>query len=53
MLVHLNEDSAARRIESAVMKVVLDDIQDLSVGEIGRSTSEIGDLVVDYIQKDV
>jgi len=52
MLDHLNEDSAARRIESAIMKVVANDIQNLSVGKMGRSTSEIGDLVVNYIQKD-
>jgi 3-isopropylmalate dehydrogenase len=51
MLDHLNENSAARRIESAVMKVVANDIQNLSVGKMGRSTSEIGDLVVNYIQK--
>jgi len=51
MLDYLNEESAARRIESAVMKVVANDIQNLSVGKMGRSTSEIGDLVVNYIQK--
>ena len=51
MLDHLNEDSAAHRIQSAVMKLLANDIQNLSVGKMGRSTSEIGDLVVNYIQK--
>ncbi len=52
MLAHLNEDSGARRIESAVMKVVANDVRDLSVGKMGKSTSEIGDLVARYIQDD-
>ena len=52
MLDYLKEDSAARRIESGIMNVVANDIQDLSVGKMGRSTKEVGDLIVYYIQKD-
>jgi 3-isopropylmalate dehydrogenase len=49
MLDYLNENTAARRIESSVMKVVANDIQNLSVGKMGKTTSEIGDLVASYI----
>jgi hypothetical protein len=31
------------------MKVVANDIQNLSVGKMGKTTSEIGDLVASYI----
>jgi 3-isopropylmalate dehydrogenase len=51
MLDHLHEDSAARRIESAVMNVVANDVKNLSAGKMGRSTTEIGDLVANYILK--
>ena len=51
MLDHLNEDAAARRIESAVKKVVANDVKNLSVGKMGKTTSEIGDIVVSYIQQ--
>jgi len=49
MLDHLGEKTAARRIESAVMKVVANDIRNLSVGKMGKTTSEIGDLAASYI----
>jgi 3-isopropylmalate dehydrogenase len=52
MLDHLNEVSAAARIENAVKKVVANDIRNLAVGKMGRTTSEVGDLVVSYIQKE-
>ncbi len=51
MLDHLNEDATARRIESAVKKVVANDVKNLSVGKMGKTTSEIGDIVVSYIQQ--
>lgn len=51
MLDHVKEDAAARRIESAVMKVVANDVKNLSAGKMGRTTSEIGDLVVSYIRE--
>ncbi len=49
MLDHLGEISAAKTVENAVRKVVANDIKSLAAGEMGRSTSEVGDLVVNYI----
>ncbi|MCP4665331.1 MAG: 3-isopropylmalate dehydrogenase [Deltaproteobacteria bacterium] len=51
MLDHLGETRAAGRIEKAVKKVVARDIQSLEAGKMGYTTSEIGDLVVEYIFK--
>ncbi len=48
MLEVLGEKKAADRIEKAVMKVVADDIPALSVGKMGKTTTEIGDLVAAY-----
>ena len=44
------EKTAADRIEQAVIKVLRDDIKDVGAGKMGYSTSEVGDLVVDYIE---
>jgi 3-isopropylmalate dehydrogenase len=49
MLDHLGETDAARLIENAIKKVVSGDIKCLSAGQMGCSTSEVGDLVVKYI----
>ncbi len=51
MLETLGEEGAARSIESAIMKVVKNDVRNLSAGKMGYSTSEVGDLVVKYIIK--
>jgi 3-isopropylmalate dehydrogenase len=51
MLEHLGEANAAQDIEKAIMKVVKQDVKSLSAGKMGHSTSEVGDLVVKYIQK--
>jgi 3-isopropylmalate dehydrogenase len=51
MLDHLGEASAAQRVENGVRNVVANDIKRLAAGEMGRSTREVGDLVVDYIEK--
>jgi 3-isopropylmalate dehydrogenase len=48
---HLGEEAAARKIENAVKRVVSQDIKSLSAGKMGRSTSEVGDLVAEYIAK--
>lgn len=50
MLDHLGEKSAARRVEGAIRKVVVQDLKSLSAGRMGYSTSEVGDLVVKYIE---
>lgn len=49
MLEYLGEIDASNAIEKAVMKVTSNDIKSLSAGEMGYSTSEVGDLVVKYL----
>jgi 3-isopropylmalate dehydrogenase len=51
MLEHLGEKVAAGRIESAIRKVVVQDLKSLSAGQMGYSTSEVGDLVADHISR--
>jgi 3-isopropylmalate dehydrogenase len=51
MLDHLGEEEAAVRVEKAVMKVCSRDLESLSAGKMGKSTSEVGDLVVKYVQE--
>jgi 3-isopropylmalate dehydrogenase len=48
MLETLGEERAAARIERAVMKVVSQDLKSLGAGKMGKSTSEVGDLVATY-----
>jgi 3-isopropylmalate dehydrogenase len=52
MLDHLGQTGAARRIENAVKKTVLNDIRNLSSGKMGKTTREVGDSVVGYIAKE-
>lgn len=52
LLEHLGEESAARRIENAIRKVVSRDIKSLSAGQMGYSTTGVGDLVAEYIATD-
>ncbi len=52
MLDHLGEESAGRRIENAIRKVVSKDVKNLSAGQMGYTTSEVGDLVARYISTD-
>jgi 3-isopropylmalate dehydrogenase len=49
MLEHLGEEKASTEIEKAIMKVVEKDVKSLTAGQMGYSTSEVGDLVVKYI----
>ena len=51
MLDTIGEKKAALSVEAGVAKVLQNDIQDVAAGQMGYSTSEIGDLVVDYIKK--
>lgn len=51
MLDHLGEREAARRVEQAVMRVCAQDLLSLSAGRMGKSTTEVGDLVVKYIRE--
>ena len=52
MLDHLGERDAAARVERAVMRVCAHDLRSMSAGKMGRSTSEVGDLVVKYITEE-
>ena len=49
MLEILKEDDAAAAVEKAVMKVVEEKIKNLSAGQMGYSTSEVGSLVAGLI----
>lgn len=51
MLEYLGEDIAGAAIEEAVMKVTKNKLKSLSAGEMGYSTSEVGDLVVKYLME--
>jgi 3-isopropylmalate dehydrogenase len=50
MLDHLGEEKAANGIEEAIKRVVAKDVKNLSAGKMGHSTSQVGDLVVNYIR---
>jgi len=52
MLQELGEESAAERIEKAVMKVLAHHLKGMSAGQMGYTTSEVGDLVVKYLKED-
>jgi 3-isopropylmalate dehydrogenase len=49
MLEHLGEKKAAERVEKAVMQVLAKHLKSLAAGEMGYTTSEVGDLVVKYL----
>jgi 3-isopropylmalate dehydrogenase len=51
MLEHLGETKAALLMEDAIRKVVLKDLKSLSAGQMGYSTTEVGDLVVRHISR--
>jgi len=50
MLEHLGETNASQIVEKSIVKVLSNDLKSLSAGKMGYSTSEVGDLVVKYIQ---
>lgn len=49
MLETLGEETGARLIEQGVIKVLREDIKDVAAGKMGCSTSDVGDLVVEFI----
>ncbi len=53
MLETLGEQAAASRIETAVKKALRDDLKDVAAGKMGFTTSEVGDLVSDYVKNGV
>jgi 3-isopropylmalate dehydrogenase len=52
LLSHLGEDAAAEQVERAIMKVIAHDLKDLAAGKMGKSTSEVGDLVARYVKEE-
>jgi len=50
MLETLGEAEGAQMIENAVAKVLREDLQGTAAGEMGYSTSEVGDLIVAFIE---
>lgn len=50
MLEQLGEDQAAAAVESAIMKVVANDLKSLAAGKMGYTTTEVGDLVAGYVE---
>jgi len=51
MLDHIGEPEAAALLREAIGKVVREDLQSLEAGRMGYSTTEVGDLVEEYIRK--
>ncbi|NWF54091.1 MAG: 3-isopropylmalate dehydrogenase [Syntrophaceae bacterium] len=49
MLEHLGEKKAAERVEKAMMQVLAKHLKGMAAGEMGHTTSEVGDLVVKYL----
>lgn len=50
MLEHLGEEKAGRAIEKAVMTVTGKKLKSLAAGQMGHSTTEVGDMVVKYVK---
>ncbi|OGX19442.1 MAG: 3-isopropylmalate dehydrogenase [Omnitrophica WOR_2 bacterium RBG_13_44_8b] len=50
MLENLGETEAGQAIEDAVIKVVQTKLKSLAAGKMGYKTSEVGDLVVEYLK---
>ncbi len=51
MLEHIGEMEAGKRVERAVIEVTSKHIKSLSAGSMGYTTTEIGDLVADYVSR--
>ncbi len=51
LLEEIGETTAAQQVEQAVMDVTANKLEGLAVGQMGHSTSEVGDLVVDALAR--
>jgi len=49
MLEQLGEEEAAKSIEDAVIKVVGSKLKGVNAGQMGYSTTEVGDLIAESI----
>lgn len=52
MLEHLGEEKSGKDIEQSVMRVTEKHLKSLAAGQMGHTTTEVGDLVVRYITDD-
>jgi len=50
LLEHIGEEKAANIVLEAVKKVVARDIKSLAAGQMGMTTSEVGDRVCQYVR---
>jgi 3-isopropylmalate dehydrogenase len=53
MLDTIGEKRAAAAVEAGVAKVLRENIKDVAAGKMGHATHVVGDLVVEYIVKNV
>jgi 3-isopropylmalate dehydrogenase len=51
MLESLGEEQAGKTVEQAVIEVTARHIKDLAAGQMGHTTTEVGDLVVKFVQE--
>ncbi len=51
MLEHLGEEKAGRTIENAVMKITGKHLKSLAAGQMGHSTTEVGNMVTRYVKE--
>jgi len=51
LLENLGEEEASKAIEDSVIKVVRERLKSLSAGKMGYLTSQVGDLVLDFLEK--
>jgi 3-isopropylmalate dehydrogenase len=49
MLDHLGEDAAAAAVDAAVAKATGEKMKSMSAGQMGYSTSEVGDLIAGFV----
>ncbi len=49
MLEHLGEDAAAQAIETSIMNITANRLKGMGAGQMGYSTSEVGDLVAEGV----
>ena len=49
MLEELGEEEAGKAIEDAIKKALKNDIESLSAGKMGYTTTEVGDLITSYV----
>jgi 3-isopropylmalate dehydrogenase len=53
LLETIGEFEAGASIEAAVKKTLRDDLKDVAAGKMGYSTSEVGDIIVNYVKNGV